>query len=86
MYVCQFIAFLIRRLFPMSKSKTPTPPTRIVPISSLVFIPPVIPIELRDAAKKGQGTEYFQKFRLGDLILAFGLPKVAYDEGLKILN
>jgi hypothetical protein len=69
----------------MPKSNTPAPPTRIVPISNLVLIPPVIPSELRAAAKKGQGTSYFQRFQLGDLI-AFNLPKVAYDQGLRILN
>jgi hypothetical protein len=58
---------------------------RVVPVTNLIFIPPVVASELKTAAKKGQGTEFFKKFRLGDLIV-FRQPKVCYDEGLRILN
>jgi hypothetical protein len=70
----------------MSKTKESPNPGHLIPISSLVLIPPVIKKELQDAARRGEGTPFFRKFRLGDLILVFGQPKLAYDEGLRILN
>jgi hypothetical protein len=70
----------------MPRPKTFRGSARFAPVSNLVIIPPVVSSELREAAKKGEGTEFFQKFHLGDFIMFYGQPKVAYDEGLRILN
>jgi len=50
-----------------------------------IKIPPVIKEEFIDAANNYQGTEYFQKFKLGNFIL-LDQPQITFNQGVRILK
>ena len=70
----------------VSTNNDPISKRPIIPLIVNLAIPPVVREELIEAANQDKGTEYFQKFLLGDIIFSFNQPMIAYNLALKILN
>jgi hypothetical protein len=81
----RFITYHILERLPLPKKKLYSETEKSVAVVGYIKIPPVKSKELIRAARLGNGTEYFQNFHFGDLIV-WGQPRVAYQEGIRILN